>query len=100
MERNLWASHGLFFSHRLLLALVEHGLDRASAYRLVQRTAMRAWDEERDFPALARADSEVTQHLDTAALDDVFDLHATIANLDSTFDRLRRLAPKEEPLHV
>jgi hypothetical protein len=61
---------------------------------------MRAWDEERDFPALARADSEVTQHLDTAALDDVFDLHATIANLDSTFDRLRRLAPKEEPLHV
>jgi adenylosuccinate lyase len=100
MERNLWASHGLFFSHRLLLALVEHGLDRASAYRLVQRNAMRAWDEERDFPALARADSEVTQHLDTAALDDVFDLHATIANLDSTFDRLRRLAPKEEPLHV
>jgi adenylosuccinate lyase len=100
MERNLWASHGLFFSHRLLLALVEHGLDRATAYRLVQRNAMRAWDEERDFAALVRADVEVTRHLDASALDDVFDLHATIANLDTTFDRLRRLAPKEEPVHV
>ena len=100
MERNLWASHGLFFSHRLLLALVEHGLDRATAYRLVQRNAMRAWDEERDFAGLVRADEEVAAHLDTHALDDVFDLHATIANLESTFDRLRRLAPKEEPLHV
>jgi adenylosuccinate lyase len=100
MERNLWASHGLFFSHRLLLALVEHGLDRATAYRLVQRNAMRAWDEERDFAALVRADVEVTRHLDASALDDVFDLRATIANLDTTFDRLRRLAPKEEPVHV
>src|SRR2546429_2925703 len=42
MERNLWASHGLFFSHRLLLALVGAGADRADAYRLVQRHAMRA----------------------------------------------------------
>jgi adenylosuccinate lyase len=100
MERNLWASHGLFFSHRLLLALVERGLDRATAYRLVQRNAMRAWDEERDFAELVRADDEITRALDTAALDDVFDLHATVANLDSTFERLHRLAPKEEPLHV
>ncbi|MDP9285369.1 MAG: adenylosuccinate lyase, partial [Actinomycetota bacterium] len=47
MERNLWSSHGLFFSHRLLLALIEGGLERGDAYRLVQRNAMRAWDEER-----------------------------------------------------
>jgi adenylosuccinate lyase len=100
MERNLWASHGLFFSHRLLLALVEHGLERTDAYRLVQRNAMRAWDEERDFEELVRADREVTAQLDDAALTDVFDLHATVANLDRTFDRLRRLVPKEEPVHV
>jgi len=100
MERNLWASHGLFFSHRLLLALVEHGLDRGAAYRLVQRNAMRAWDEERDFEQLVRADHEITAHLDDPALTDVFDLHATVSNLDSTFDRLRRLVPKEEPVHV
>src|SRR4051795_11956070 len=95
MERNLWSSHGLFFSHRLLLALVEKGLERADAYRLVQHNAMRAWDEERDFPELVRADADIAAHLDAAALDDVFDLHATIANLDTTFDRLHRLVPKE-----
>ena len=100
MVRNLWASHGLFFSHRLLLALVERGLDRAAAYRLVQRNAMRAWDEERDFGELVRADAELRTHLDDAALDEVFDLDATVANLDSTFDRLHRLAPKEVSISV
>src|SRR5438067_2828181 len=88
MERNLWASHGLFFSHRLLLALVEHGLERGDAYRLVQRNAMRAWDEERDFTDLIRADSEITAHLDPPALAEVFDLNATVANLDTVFARL------------
>ena len=100
MERNLWASHGLFFSHRLLLGLIESGLERADAYRLVQRNAMRAWDEERDFAELVRADSEITARLDERALGDVFDLNATVAHLDSTFDRVRRLIPKEEPIHA
>jgi adenylosuccinate lyase len=100
MERNLWSSHGLFFSHRLLLALIEGGLERADAYRLVQHNAMRAWDEERDFTELVRGDSEITARLDDAALADVFDLGATIAQLDRTFDRLRRLVPKEEPIHA
>jgi adenylosuccinate lyase len=100
MERNLWASHGLFFSHRLLLALVERGLDRGDAYRLVQRNAMRAWDEERDFGDLVRDDDEVGAVLDAEALAHVFDLGATIANLDSTFDRLHRLAPKEVTVSV
>jgi adenylosuccinate lyase len=100
MERNLWASHGLFFSHRLLLALIESGLERADAYRLVQRNAMRAWDEERDFAELVRADAEIVSQLDEPALAQVFDLDATIANLDSAFDRLNRLVPKEEPVHA
>jgi adenylosuccinate lyase len=100
MERNLWASHGLFFSHRLLLALVEHGVERASAYRLVQRNAMRAWDEERDFGELVRGDAELRDHLDDAALAEVFDLAATVATLDSTFHRLHRLAPKEVSISV
>jgi adenylosuccinate lyase len=100
MERNLWSSHGLFFSHRLLLALIESGLERADAYRLVQANAMRSWDEERDFAELVRADPAIVEHLDEAALTAVFDLHATIAHVDHAFDRLRRLAPKEEAVHV
>ena len=59
MRRNLDASHGLYFSQRLLLALVESGLERDEAYRLVQRNAMRAWDEELDFRELVRADPEI-----------------------------------------
>ncbi len=49
MRANLEATGGLFFSQRLLLALVESGLDRDDAYRMVQRHAMRAWDEGLDF---------------------------------------------------
>jgi adenylosuccinate lyase len=100
MERNLWASHGLFFSHRLLLALVDAGVERGEAYRLVQRGAMRAWDEQTDFTALVRGDPEITVRLDAAALDHVFDLDATLANIDGVFERLRRLARKEEPVHA
>jgi adenylosuccinate lyase len=100
MERNLWASHGLFFSHRLLLALVAAGVERSDAYALVQRNAMRAWDEERDFAELVRSDAEITAGLDAARLDEVFDLAATVSNVDAVFDRLSRLVPKEEPVHA
>ena len=54
MRANLEATGGLFFSQRLLLALVESGLARDEAYRLVQRHAMRAWDEGLDFRELVR----------------------------------------------
>jgi adenylosuccinate lyase len=100
MRRNLEASHNLFFSHRLLLALVESGLPRDQAYRLVQRNAMRAWDEERDFIELVRADGEVAERLDAAALDEVFDLAATVRHVDTVFERLRALVGKGEPVHA
>src|SRR5205807_4029203 len=60
MRRNLDSSHGLHFSQRVLLALVEAGLPRDDAYRLVQAHAARAWDEERDFRGLVEADPEIT----------------------------------------
>ncbi len=100
MERNLWASHGLFFSHRLLLALVESGSERNDAYRLVQEQAMRAWEEELDFRDLARADPAITARLDPAALAAVFDLDATVVHIDSAFDRLDRLVHQEEHAHA
>src|SRR5438046_945475 len=58
MRRNLDASHGLLFSHRLLLALVDAGLARDGAYRLVQTHAIHAWEEERDFRELVEADPQ------------------------------------------
>src|SRR4051794_21226671 len=100
MLRNMAASHGLVFSHRLLLALVGAGLDRGDAYRIVQRHAMRAWDEERDFRALVAADPEISSRLDAAALESVFDLEATVQHIDVVFERLQALAHRGETVHV
>ncbi len=97
MRRNLEASHYLFFSQRALLALVESGLPRDDAYRLVQRNAMRAWDEELDFRELAAADDEIASRID---LDAVFDLSAYTRHIDTIFNRLTSIAVKEEPVHV
>jgi adenylosuccinate lyase len=97
MRRNLEASHGLVFSHRLLLALVEAGLARDDAYRLVQRHAMVAWEEERDFGQLVRADPEIAGRVD---LDAVFDLDATVRHVETAFERLHTLVGREEPVHA
>jgi adenylosuccinate lyase len=97
MRRNLDASHGLFFSHRLLLALVEAGVARDDAYRAVQAQAMRAWEEETDFTELVRADPGLAGRVD---LDSVFDLDATVRHVDAVFDRLHALVRKEEPVHA
>src|SRR5262245_48265879 len=100
MLRNVGASHGLVFSHRLLLALVEAGLARDDAYRLVQRNAMQAWDEERDFRALVAADGEIARRLDPTELEAVFDLEATVRQVDAVFERLNTLTHDEEAVHV
>jgi adenylosuccinate lyase len=100
MRRNLELSRGLFFSQRLLLALVDSGLSRDEAYRLVQGHAMRAWEEELDFPELVRADAEIGKRLDAAALDSIFDLGQYTRHLDTVFDRLQALINKEEPVHA
>jgi adenylosuccinate lyase len=100
MRRNLEGSHGLFFSQRLLLALVESGLERARAYELVQRAAMRAWEEEQDFAELVRADSQISSVLDPTALQEVFDLDAYTRHVDVVFERLHCLTRREEPVHA
>src|SRR4051812_2604159 len=97
MRRNVEASHYLFFSQRVLLALVEAGVARDDAYRLVQRNAMRAWDEELDFRELVRADDEIASRID---LESAFDLGAYTRHVDTVFARLISLAAKEEPVHA
>lgn len=93
MRENLWSSHGLFFSQRLLLALVESGLTRDGAYRLVQRSAMRAWDESLPFEELVRADPEIAGRV---SLDGVFDLGVYTAHVPVIFDRLGELVSRRE----
>jgi adenylosuccinate lyase len=99
MCENLDASHGLVFSQRLLLALVESGLARDDAYRLVQRHAMRAWDEELDFRELVRHDGDIAARVD---LDSVFDPDAHTRHADVVFERLHVLVRtrQEESVRV
>jgi adenylosuccinate lyase len=95
MRRNIDASHGTFFSQRVLLALVDSGLERGEAYRLVQRSAMRSSEEERDFRDVVREDTEIAGRVD---LDAIFDLTAFTRHVDTVFERLRAL--REEAVHV
>jgi adenylosuccinate lyase len=87
MLRNLEASHGLVFSGRALLALVEAGASREAAYEIVQRNALRAWDEETSFRVLLEADPDAMALVDAAALDRVFDLESFLRHVDAIFDR-------------
>jgi adenylosuccinate lyase len=100
MRRAVDASHGLVFSHRLLLALIEAGLPRGDAYRLVQRHAMRAWEEERDFRELVASDPEVAERLGPEAFGGVFDLEAAVRHVDVVFERLHALVRTEEAVHA
>lgn len=91
MIENLDSSHGLVFSQPVLLALVESGLARDDAYRLVQRNAMRAWEERRSFRTILGEDPDVTERLDAARLDDCFDLAHAISHIGRVFDALDAL---------
>jgi adenylosuccinate lyase len=88
MLRNLDASFGLVFSQPVLLGLVAAGRTRDEAYRIVQRNAMRAWQEERPFRELLAADTEVADVLSEAQLDACFDLKRALANVGRVFDAL------------
>jgi adenylosuccinate lyase len=89
MRQNLLSSRGLVFSQPVLLALVSSGRSRDDAYRIVQRNALRSWEEGADFRALLEGDPEVT--LSPAELDEAFDLGRALRNIDAVFEALAGL---------
>jgi adenylosuccinate lyase len=90
MLANLEASLGLVFSQPVLLALVQSGLSRDDAYRIVQDNAMRAWDQGIAFRELLELDSRVA--IDAAVLDAAFDVHRSLRHVDRVFEALDRLS--------
>src|SRR5215218_1406300 len=86
MRENLELTHGALFSQRALTALVESGMARDDAYRLVQQSAQRAWDEGTSFRELIGAQAP---QLD---LDAVFDYAAYLKHAPEVLARLDRLA--------
>ena len=88
MLRNVESSHGLVFSQRVLLALIEKGASREVAYKVVQDHAMRAWDTGADFRDLLRQDPEVTGRFQAHELEELFDYRYYTRYVNQVFQRL------------
>jgi len=87
MKENMERSYGLMYSQRVLLRLAETGLPRQQAYEMVQRNAMRAWQERTPFRALLAGDPEVTARLTPADLDRCFDPAWYLRHVDAIYKR-------------
>lgn len=88
MRANMDITRGLLFSQRVLLALIDKGLSRQDAYKLVQRNAMRAWMENKKFLTLLKADADVVKTLPPAELEPLFDYSYYLRHVDDIFARL------------
>lgn len=93
MLENLQRSRGVVFSGTVLLELARRGISREQAYEWVQRNAMRAFHEQRDFKALLLADADVTQVLAPEVIDEAFDLRSQLRHASTIFDRVFSESP-------
>jgi len=88
MTKNLEKTHGLIFSQRVLLALVEdHGLSREKSYEIVQRNAMQCWQTGADFRQLLLADPEVAAIMSEDEIDKIFDYGYHLKHVDDVYKR-------------
>jgi len=88
MLENLEATKGLVFSQPVLLQLIEKGMERQQAYVVVQRNAMKVWDEGKDFRTLLAADPDVQSLLLPNELEECFDLQHELRHVDTVFNRV------------
>jgi adenylosuccinate lyase len=88
MKANLESTGGLVFSGQLLLDLVEHGVSREDAYRMVQSHAMRAWKEDLNFRELVLQDKNITSRVPRKQIENAFDLKRQLRNIDKIFARV------------
>jgi adenylosuccinate lyase len=88
MRQNLEALGGTVFSGQLLLELTKHDVTREDAYQMVQRNAMRVWDEGVDFQTAVLADAEIAEKLPRSVIESVFDLGVQLRNIDKIFRRV------------
>jgi len=91
MKANLEKTHGLFFSQRVLLALIEKGMLREDAYTVVQRCAMKTWQEKVDFKEVLLADAEIKKYLTKEEMDKTFDNSYYLRNVGKIFEKLKHL---------
>ncbi len=85
LESNIWITRGLVFSQKVLLKLVKKGLSREEAYLLVQRNAMRCWEEKKDFREMLKTDCQITGILPDEEINSCFELEEDLKNIDHIF---------------
>jgi adenylosuccinate lyase len=88
MLKNLNITGGLFFSEGILLSLASKGLSREESYKLVQRNAMKVWEEGADFKQQILSDPDIGKYLSEKEINDIFDLKKCTRNVDVIFERL------------
>jgi adenylosuccinate lyase len=88
MAKNIWLTRGLIFSQKVLLKLVDKGMSREDAYRLVQRNAMRTWKGKGDFMSLLLNDADVMDLLTKEEIKECFDVATDLKNIDRIFERV------------
>jgi adenylosuccinate lyase len=96
MRRNVELTQGVIFSQRVLLALINKGLPRGEAYKIVQDNAMKAWEKRENFLSLLEADKRITRHLSKEKLKSIFDYDYYLKYVDDVFKRLRLTKTKRE----
>ena len=97
MMANIESSRGLIFSQRVLLFLVDKGLAREDAYKIVQSNASRTWEENKDFRELLRSDSQAGEHISASEFNELFDYAYYTRYVDETFARLGLIEPAAKP---
>jgi len=88
MMRNLEKTEGLIFSQSVLLALVDKGITREEAYKLVQKNAMQSWTKGKDFLTLLKKDKKIGALLKKNEIEKIFNLKAQFKNVDMIFKRI------------
>jgi len=89
MRRSIELTQGVIFSQRVLLALIDKGLPRGEAYKIVQDNAMKAWEKRKSFLSLLEADKRVTGRLSKKEVKSLFDYDYYLKHVDDIFRRLR-----------
>ena len=87
MRRSMEMSNGLVYAQRIMLALVSSGMLRETAYDLVQKLAMRSWAENADYPTLLKADTEISEHLSPAAIDEICRPENSFTHIAAIYER-------------
>jgi adenylosuccinate lyase len=88
MSENLKKTKGLIFSQQLLLKLAGKGLERQSAYVMVQRNAMKVWETGQEFKDLIMEDQEIGGYLSKIEIEEIFDLDYHVKHVDDIYERV------------